>query len=178
MSDAQRRLIDDVRARFGDKAVVTDAADIAPWLTDWRGRWTGQAAAILQPASTEQVAAMVGQAAELGVALVPQGGNTSMVGGATPPDDGSALILSLRRMNHIRHLGPGYAVVEAGVILETLHTAASETGQRFPLTLGARGSATIGGLVSTNAGGTQVLRFGPMRALVDGIEAEIGRAHV
>ena len=171
MSDAQRRLIDDVRARFGDKAVVTDAADIAPWLTDWRGRWTGQAAAILQPASTEQVAAMVGQAAELGVALVPQGGNTSMVGGATPPDDGSALILSLRRMNHIRHLGSGYAVVEAGVILETLHTAASETGQRFPLTLGARGSATIGGLVSTNAGGTQVLRFGPMRALVDGIEA-------
>ena len=171
MSEAQRRLIEQVRARFGDKPVLTNADDIAPWLTDWRGRWTGQAAAILQPASTEQVAAMVALAAEVCVALVPQGGNTSMVGGATPPEDGSALILSLRRMNRIRQLEPGHAVAEAGVILETLHAAAAETGQRFPLTLGARGSATIGGLVSTNAGGTQVLRFGPMRALVDGIEA-------
>ena len=171
MNPAQQSLVEQVCARFGEKVAITDAADIAPWLTDWRGRWTGQAAAILQPSSTEQVVAIVGLAAELGVALVPQGGNTSMVGGATPPEDGSALILSLRRMNRIRELEPGHAVAEAGVILETLHAAAAETGQRFPLTLGARGSATIGGLVSTNAGGTQVLRFGPMRALVDGIEA-------
>ena len=171
MSEAQRRLIEQVRARLGDKAVQTDAGDIAPWLTDWRGRWTGRAAAILQPKSTQEVAAMVALAAELGVALVPQGGNTSMVGGATPPEDGSALILSLRAINRIRQIEPGFAVAEAGVILETLHAAADDTGQRFPLTLGARGSATIGGLVSTNAGGTQVLRFGPMRRLVEGIEA-------
>ena len=171
MSEAQRRLIEQVRARLGDKAVLTNADDITPWLTDWRGRWTGRAAAILQPRSTEEVAAMVALAAELGVALVPQGGNTSMVGGATPPEDGSALILSLRAMNRIRQIEPGFAVAEAGVILETLHAAADDTGQRFPLTLGARGSATIGGLVSTNAGGTQVLRFGPMRALVEGVEA-------
>ena len=171
MNPAQLSLIDQVRTRFGDKAAITDAADIAPWLTDWRGRWTGQAAAILQPASTAEVAAIVALANQLGTPLVPQGGNTSMVGGATPPEDGSALILSLRRMNHIRRVAPGHAVAEAGVILETLHNAAAETGQRFPLTLGARGSATIGGLVSTNAGGTQVLRFGPMRALIDGIEA-------
>ena len=171
MNPAQQSLVAQVRARFGDKAVVTDAADIVPWLTDWRGRWTGGAAAILQPASTDEVAAIVAIASELGVALVPQGGNTSMVGGATPPEDGSALILSLRRMNHIRVTEPGHTVAEAGVILETLHAAAAGTDQRFPLTLGARGSATIGGLVSTNAGGTQVVRFGPMRSLVQGLEA-------
>jgi FAD/FMN-containing dehydrogenase len=112
-------------------------------------------------------------AAEAGVALVAQGGNTSMVGGATPPEDGSALVLSLRRMNRIRAVGRAAmrAVAEAGVILQALHEAVAEQGLRVPLTLGAKGSATIGGLVSTNAGGTQVLRFGPMRALVDGIEA-------
>ena len=164
-------LAEAIRVRFGEKAVVTDPADIAPWLTDWRGRWTGRAAAILRPASTAEVAAIMAMAVEAGIALVAQGGNTSMVGGATPPEDGSALILSLRGMNRIREIAPGFAVAEAGVILETLHAAAAETGQRFPLTLGARGSATIGGLVSTNAGGTQVLRFGPMRALVEGIEA-------
>jgi len=173
MTDARQQLIANLRGRFGERAAVTDAADIEPWLTDWRGRWHGKADAILQPTSTEEVAAMVTLAADLGVALVPQGGNTSMVGGATPPEDGSALILSLRRMNRIRSIEPGAmrAVVEAGVILQTLHDAVAGQGLRFPLTLGAKGSATIGGLVSTNAGGTQVLRFGPMRALVDGIEA-------
>jgi FAD/FMN-containing dehydrogenase len=113
------------------------------------------------------------KAADLGVALVPQGGNTSMVGGATPPEDGSALLLSLRRMNRIRLIDRQSmrAVAEAGVVLQTLHEAVADEGMRFPLTLGAKGSATIGGLISTNAGGTQVLRFGPMRGLVDGIEA-------
>ncbi|MEO5810361.1 MAG: FAD-binding oxidoreductase, partial [Sphingomicrobium sp.] len=164
-------MVDQVHARFGPRAALTDAADIAPWLTDWRGRWTGASAALLQPASTDEVAEIVTLAAELGVALVPQGGNTSMVGGATPPVDGSALLLSLRRMNHVRDIGPGFAVAEAGVILADLHAAASNTRQRFPLTLGAKGSATVGGLVSTNAGGTQVLRFGTMRGLVTGVEA-------
>ena len=167
----------DIIARFqallGPKGVVTDADDIAPWLTDWRGRFHGAAAAILQPASTQEVAAAVTLAADLRVPLVPQGGNTSMVGGATPPADGSALILSLRRMNRIRSLSPddNLALCEAGVILATLHDAAEAAGRRFPLSLGAKGSATIGGLISTNAGGTQVLRHGTMRALVEGIEA-------
>ena len=167
----------DIIARFqallGPKGVVTDADDIAPWLTDWRGRFHGAAAAILQPASTQEVAAAVTLAAELRVPLVPQGGNTSMVGGATPPADGSALILSLRRMNRIRSLSPddNLALCEAGVILATLHDAAEAAGRRFPLSLGAKGSATIGGLISTNAGGTQVLKFGTMRALVAGVEA-------
>lgn len=164
-------MIDAAIARFGPRIAVTDPADIAPWLTDWRGRWTGASAAILQPETTVQAAALVALAAEHEVPLVPQGGNSSMVGGATPPADGSALIVSLRRMNRIRAIDPGFAVAEAGVILETLHLAAADTGQRFPLTLGARGTATIGGLASTNAGGTQVLRFGPMRGLVQGLEA-------
>jgi FAD/FMN-containing dehydrogenase len=172
VTPAQQSLVEEVRRRFGERAVVTDTAEIEPWLTDWRGRWHGRAAAILQPQSTEEVAAIVSLASDNGVALVPQGGNSSMVGGATPPADGSALILSLRRMNRIRSIDRSAmrAEVEAGVILQLLHEAAADHGLRFPLTLGAKGSATIGGLISTNAGGTQVLRFGPMRALVDGIE--------
>ena len=171
MTPAQAQLVDRLRARFGPRIAVTDAADITPWLTDWRGRWTGAASALIQPDSLEGVAATVALARELGVALTPQGGNSSMVGGATPPADGRALILSLRRLAAVRSVERGHAVAEAGVILETLHAAAASSGQRFPLTLGAKGSATIGGLVSTNAGGTQVLRFGSMRALVEGLEA-------
>lgn len=170
---SQADFIEAVRTRLGPKSVLTDKADIEPWLSDWRGRWHGRSAAILQPMTTEEVAAMVALAADHGVALVPQGGNTSMVGGATPPEDGSALIISLRRMNRIRRIDRGSSriVAEAGVILQTLHDAVGDERLRFPLTLGAKGSATVGGLISTNAGGTQVLRFGPMRGLVDGIEA-------
>ncbi|CAN5342628.1 FAD-binding oxidoreductase [soil metagenome] len=158
---------------LGPRGVIDDPNDIAPWLTDWRGRYHGAAAAILAPVSTNEVAAIVRLAARHNVPLVPQGGNTSMVGGATPPADGSALILSLRRMNAIRRLDTtaNIAVAEAGVILSNLHDAAAAQGLRFPLSLGAKGSATVGGLVSTNAGGTQVLRFGTMRSLVAGVEA-------
>ena len=157
--------------RVDARAIVTDAASIAPWLTDWRGRWTGTSAALLEPATTAEVAILVALAEEHGVGLVPQGGNSSMVGGATPPADGSALLLSLRRLNRIRHLAPDHVVAEAGVILQTLHEAAAEVNARFPLDLGARGSATLGGLAATNAGGVQVLRFGTMRAQVQGLEA-------
>jgi FAD/FMN-containing dehydrogenase len=164
-------LIEQARRQFGEKAVIIDATDVEPWLTDWRGRFHGQAQAILLPASTEEVGQMVRLAAEHRVPLVPQGGNTSMVGGATPPADGSALILSLRRMNRLRSIDVGMAVANAGMILADLHERAGETDQRFPLTLGARGSCTIGGLAATNAGGTQVLKFGTMRSLVLGVEA-------
>jgi len=168
-----QHIVDRFVAILGPKGVITDPDDIAPWVDDWRGRYHGQATAILSPANTREVADTVKLAAELGVPLVPQGGNTSMVGGATPPADGSALILSLRRMNRIRALSPddNLAICEAGVILSVLHEAAESAGRRFPLSLGAKGSATVGGLVSTNAGGTQVLRHGTMRALVEGIEA-------
>ena len=164
-----------VRDRCGPKSVVTDPADIEPWLTDWRGRYHGKAQAIVAPASTEEVAAIIRLAAEHRVPLVPQGGNTSMVGGATPSADGSAVILSLRRMNRIRSLSAesNIAAAESGVILADLHDQAAAIGRRFPLTLGARGSCTIGGLTATNAGGTQVLRFGTMRSLIAGVEAAL-----
>lgn len=170
---AQAALLDVLATRLPPQAIITDPSIIDPWLHDWRGRYDGIAPAILSPATTAEVAMIVRAAADHGVPLVPQGGNTSMVGGATPPPDGSALILSLRRMRAIRSLDAetGLAVAEAGVILADLHDAAAAAGRRFPLTLGARGSATIGGLVSTNAGGTQVLRFGTMRALTAGVEA-------
>ena len=152
----------------------TDAPDsMAPWLTDWRGKYHGRAAAMLSPTTTEEVAAAVRLCAEHRIALVPQGGNSGMVGGATPDGSGTQLILSTRRLNRIRAIDTEarIAIAEAGVILENFHTAALAEGLRFPLTLGGKGSATIGGLVSTNAGGTQVLRHGTMRALVAGIEA-------
>src|SRR3954453_21483745 len=171
--DAQAQLIAAASERLGPKAVVTDPQEIEPWISDWRGRVHGASRAIFAPSSTEEVAALVRLAAEHRVALVPQGGNTGMAAGATPPADGSALLLSLRRMNRIRSISAEnrVAVAEAGVILETLHQRAHDIGMRFPLTLGARGSCTIGGLTSTNAGGTQVLKFGTMRSLVAGVEA-------
>src|SRR5690348_1079941 len=172
MTDAEARLIEQAREKLG-KAVVTDQREIEPWVTDWRGRVHGAAPAMLAPVSTDQVAEIVRLAAEHRVPLVPQGGNTGMAAGATPPADGSAILLSMRRMNRIRSVSAEnrLVVAEAGVVLATLHDAAHEVGMRFPLTLGARGSCTIGGLTSTNAGGTQVLKFGTMRSLVAGVEA-------
>ena len=141
------------RARsFGAKAVVTDPADIEPWLTDWRGRLHGKAEAILAPSSTEEAAAMVRLAAEHRVPLVPQGGNTGMVGGATPPADGSALILSLRRMNRLRSIDAADGRRRSGHDPRRPSRPRGAAGPRFPLTLGARGSCTIGGLAATNAG--------------------------
>jgi FAD/FMN-containing dehydrogenase len=173
MTDAEARLIEQARDKLGPKAVVTDPREIEPWVTDWRGRVHGAAPAMLAPVSTDQVAEIVRLAAEHRVPLVPQGGNTGMAAGATPPADGSAILLSMRRMNRIRSVSAEnrLVVAEAGVVLATLHDAAHEVGMRFPLTLGARGSCTIGGLTSTNAGGTQVLKFGTMRSLVAGVEA-------
>ena len=173
MTDGEAQLIAEAERRLGPKAVVTDPKELEPWVTDWRGRVHGAAPAMLAPASTAEVAEIVRLAAEHRVPLVPQGGNTGMAAGATPPADGSALLLSMRRMDRIRSISAEsrLAVAEAGLILATLHEAANELGMRFPLTLGARGSCTIGGLTSTNAGGTQVLKFGTMRSLVAGVEA-------
>ena len=158
---------------LGPKGYLDDPQGLAPWLTDWRGRYRGAAAAMLSPGSTQEVAALVSLCSEAGCALVPQGGNSSMVGGATPSGEGNALLLSLRRMNRLRSIcaEAGLATCEAGMILSNLHEEAGAVGRRFPLSLGAKGSATVGGLISTNAGGTQVLRFGTMRGLVAGLEA-------
>ena len=166
-------LLAELEALLGPRGFSRDPHDLAPWLTDWRGRFTGAAAALLSPTSPTEVQSIVARCAEARVGLVPQGGNTSMVGGATPSAGGESLLLSTRRLNRIRSLSTdeNAIVAEAGVILTQVHDAAAGAGRRFPLSLGAKGSATVGGLISTNAGGTQVLRFGPMRALVLGVEA-------
>ncbi len=165
---------------LGPRGLTRDADLIEPWLTDWRGRFTGRALALASPASTAEVAALVRLCARHDVPIVPQGGNSGMSGGATPDDSGHAVILSLRRMNAIRRVDPDAreAVCEAGVILQTLHEAAEQQGMRFALTLGGKGSATVGGLISTNAGGTQVLRHGSMRAQVLGLEAVLADGSV
>ncbi len=158
---------------LGDKGFCDDPDVMAPWLTDWRGRYSGKAAAMLSPNSTEDVAAVVKICADHGIAIVPQGGNSGMVAGATPDESGHAVLLSLRRLGGIdlSRIDEGLVICGAGVILQNLHDALDDVPRRFALTLGGKGSATVGGLISTNAGGTQVLRHGTMRALVAGIEA-------
>ena len=165
--------LSELRAILGPKGYSDDRDVISPWLTDWRGRFTGAAAALLSPATTEEVAAIVRVAGKYRLSLVPQGGNSGMVAGATPNSSGDQLILSMRRMNNITAIDADAGLIscEAGVILQNLHEAAAKAGRRFPLTLGGKGSATVGGLISTNAGGTQVLRHGTMRLLVAGLEA-------
>jgi len=165
---------------LGAKGLTTEADAMAPWLTDWRGRFTGRAIALASPASTAEVSGLVRLCAAYGVPIVPQGGNSGMSGGATPDTTGTAILLSLRRMNAIRQVDrtARTVVCEAGVILQNLHDAADADGLRFPLSLGGKGSATIGGLISTNAGGTQVLRHGSMRALVLGLEAVLADGSV
>ena len=165
---------------LGPRGWTQDAELLSPWLEDWRGRYQGRALGMASPDSTEQVAALVRLCAQHGVPIVPQGGNSGMSGGATPDSTGDAIILSLRRMNAIRHIdrAGGVAVCEAGVILQNLHETAEAQAMRFPLTLGGKGSATVGGLVSTNAGGTQVLRHGTMRAQVLGLEAVLADGSV
>lgn len=177
---AQNECLSRLRALLGTKGFSDDPDALSPWLTDWRGRVTGAAAALLSPADTEEVAAIVRLAAEYRMPLVPQGGNSGMVAGATPDGSGTACILSLRRMNQIIHIDNENAFVrcQAGVILQNLHEAVADVDMRFPLTLGGKGSATVGGLISTNAGGTQVLRHGTMRQLVAGIEAVLPNGEI
>ncbi len=165
--------LEQMAAIVGKKGYSDDPHEMEPWLTDWRGRYTGAALAMLSPATTDETSRLVEIANRHQVALVPQGGNSGMVGGATPDESGRAILISMRRMNRIREISAGdqLVVCDAGVVLQILHEALEAAGQRFPLTLGGKGSATVGGLVSTNAGGTQVLRHGTMRALVAGIEA-------
>jgi FAD/FMN-containing dehydrogenase len=165
--------IDQLRGIVGDAGLITDAEDMAPYLTDWRGNFTGAAQAIVRPQSTDEVAAVVAYCAATRTPIVPQGGNTGLVGGGTPDHSGRAIVVSLRRMNRIRAIDLANAAmtVDAGCVLQRIQEAAREQGQFFPLSLAAEGSCTIGGNLSTNAGGTAVLRYGNTRDLVLGIEA-------
>ncbi|SFG81945.1 FAD/FMN-containing dehydrogenase [Duganella sp. CF458] len=160
------------RALLGDAHVISDEAGMAPFLRDWRGRFTGRALAVLRPSDTEQVAATVKLCVEARVPLVPQGGNTGLVLGSVPDASGTAVVLSLARMQKIRKVDPvnRTMTVDAGVILQHAQEAAAAEGCLFPLSLAAEGSCTIGGNLSTNAGGTGVLRYGNTRELCLGLE--------
>ena len=158
------------RALLGDTHVLT--SDLAAYANDWRGVFTGVPLAVCRPADTQQVAALVTLCAAQGVSIVPQGGNTSMCGGATPDSSGQQVILSLSRLNRVRDISPlnNTMTVEAGCVLQTLQELAAQHDRLFPLSLGAEGSCQIGGNIATNAGGVQVLRFGNTRDLVLGLE--------
>ncbi|MFC4295679.1 FAD-binding oxidoreductase [Novosphingobium tardum] len=177
---ATNDFLDQAEAILGPRGLTQDPDLVEPWLTDWRGRFHGAALALAQPATTAELSALVALCAQTRVPLVPQGGNSGMSGGATPDETGKSLLVSLRRMNAIRALDRDAMQItaEAGVILENLHHIAELQGLRFPLSLGGKGSATIGGLISTNAGGTQVIRHGSMRALVLGLEAVLADGQI
>ncbi len=159
-----------IAARLGPKGVVTENADLAPFLSEWRGRFSGKTPLAALPATTEEVADVVRLCIEAGAKITTQGGNTGLVGGQIP--DGEVLI-SLRRMNRIREIDAANdsLTADAGVVLKVVQEAARESNRLFPLSLASEDSATIGGLISTNAGGVHVLRYGMMRDLVLGIEA-------
>jgi len=159
-------------AIVGTQNVLTGDIDTAPYLTDWRKSYTGRALAVVRPANADEVAAVVRYCIETQTPIVPQGGNTSLVGGSVPDTTGRAIVLSLNRMNRIRAIDTDNdtVIAEAGVILQNLQAAAAEAGRLFPLSLAAEGSCTIGGNLSTNAGGTNVLRYGNTRDLVLGLE--------
>ncbi len=173
MSGSDQTFLTAAAELLGPRGFTHDSELMTPWLTDWRGRYTGRACGMASPANTAEVAALVSLCAAHGVALVPQGGNSGMSGGATPDSSGLALLVSLRRLDLIDavDLPARQVTCGAGVVLQHLHEAAAAAGLRFPLTLGGKGSATVGGLIATNAGGTQVLRHGSMRAQVLGLEA-------
>jgi FAD/FMN-containing dehydrogenase len=160
------------RAIAGAGHVLTQAADTAPYLTDWRGRFTGKALAVLRPGSTGEVADLVKACAEFRVPLVPQGGKTGLVQGGVPDASGAAVVLSLGRMNAVRAVDPinRTITVDAGCVLQSIQEAAAAHDCLFPLSLAAEGTCTIGGNLSTNAGGTAVLRYGNTRELCLGLE--------
>jgi len=164
----------------GEQHVLVDDADTAPFATDWRKRYFGRARAVVKPGSTEEVAAVVALCAETRTSIVPQGGNTSLCGAATPDTSGTQLVVNLSRMNRIRALDPvnNTVTVEAGCVLANLQEAAEEAGRLFPLSLAAEGSCEIGGNLSTNAGGVQVLRYGNTRDLVLGLEVVLPSGEV
>jgi len=171
-TDARRHLAA-FAAIVGDANVLVDTSDQARYLTDERGRYTGRALAVVRPGATAEVAAIVRACADARVPIVPQGGNTGLVGGATPDASGDAIVLSTERMRAVRRVDPvnDTIVVEAGVPLAAVQRAAADVDRLFPLSLASEGSCTIGGNLSTNAGGTGVLRYGNARELCLGLEA-------
>jgi FAD/FMN-containing dehydrogenase len=164
--------IERLKAVVGRAGYLDDPADIAPYCTSWRDNWVGRVPLVLRPQSPQEVASIVQICAEHGIAIVPQAGNTGLTGGSQPHDDMSEVIVSTSRLNRIRAIDTvnDTVTVEAGTVLKEIQNAADRADRLFPLSLGAEGSCQIGGNISTNAGGVQVLRYGTMRNLVLGLE--------
>ncbi len=163
--------VDELVQLLGQQYVLT-GEEAEPYTVDWRGRYSGKALAVVKPGSTEEVAQVVRWCAANKVPMVPQGGNTGLCGGATPDSTGDAVVLSLTRLNKVRSVDTDNdtMVVEAGCVLQSVQQAARDVQRLFPLSLAAEGSCTVGGNLATNAGGTQVLRYGNARDLVLGVE--------
>src|SRR5688500_20071853 len=164
-------LIRKLKAVVGERGIVP-AGEQASYEVDWREQWHGRAAAVVKPASTEEVAKVVAVLAEARVPIVPQGGNTSLCGGSVPDASGTQVVVSLSRMNRVRAVDPdnNTMTVEAGCVLASLQELAQGHGRLFPLSLGAQGSCQIGGNLSGRGGGTGVLRYGNTREVVMGLE--------
>ena len=173
-------LIDELKRIVGPKGWTTDAEALLPHLVEWRGAYEGRAAIMVSPVTTAEVAAIVEACGRTGTAIVPQGGNTGLCGGAIPDRSGEQVILSLGRMNRIRRIDPeNFSIeVDAGCILADVQEAARSTGRFFPLSLSAEGTCQIGGNLSTNAGGINVGRYGTARALVLGLEVVLADGSV
>ncbi len=173
-------LIEHFSGLLGSHNVIADAAGMAPHLEDWRGRYRGDALCVVRPGSTAEVAAVVRACAAAGVAIVPQGGNTGLCGAATPFAASGAVIVSLARLNRVRAVDTdnNTMTVEAGCVLAALQERAAQAGRLFPLALAAEGSCQIGGNLSTNAGGVQVLRYGNTRELTLGLEVVLPSGEV
>jgi FAD/FMN-containing dehydrogenase len=171
-------VLDRIRQTLGSSGVSDNAAELEPHLTEWRNRWHGTTPLLLKPASTGEVSSVLEICFETNTPVVPQGGNTGLVGGQIPTQ--GELLLSLERMTKIRAVWPQDNVisVEAGAVLRDVQSAAEQAGRLFPLSLGAEGSCTIGGNLSTNAGGTNVLRYGTSRDLVLGLEVVLADGRV
>src|SRR2546425_10426728 len=167
-----RSFLDEIRIIVGPAGLITSPDEFAPYATDWRKRYVGKPLAVVRPASTAEAAQVVRPCAEARTAIVPQGGNTGLCGAATPDASGSQIVLNLSRMNRVRGIDArnNTMTVEAGCVLATLQKAAEEAGRLLPLSLAAEGSCEIGGNLSTNAGGTAVLRYGDARELAPGLE--------
>lgn len=178
MNTQQAALLGQLRRIASADFVITEAAALAPFCTDWRGRYTGRPLCVVLPSTTEAVAAVVSACAAAGVPVVPQGGNTGLCGGATPI--GGEVLISLRRLNRIRSVDAdnNAITVEAGCTLQAVQDAAASVDRLFPLSLAAEGSATIGGNLSTNAGGVQVLRYGNARELTLGLEVVLADGRI
>jgi FAD/FMN-containing dehydrogenase len=172
-------MLDELREIVGDANVLV-GTDAAAYETDWRKRYTGKSLAVVRPANTEEVAQVAKLCMHHGVSIVTQGGNTGLVGGATPDGTSTQLILSLARMTHIREIDTANdtMTVEAGCLLQSVQEAAEKAQRLFPLSLAAEGSCTIGGNLATNAGGTQVLRYGNARELCLGLEVVTAKGEI